>query len=279
MIYYFSGTGNSHYIASELAKQLGDYVLDMSTESFLPILSKNKQPYIGFVFPVYAWGIPKYVRFFLTTFLDKYYNDIYCNSKKQDYKPNPYIYVVLTCGDDVGKTAKEFAKIFHKRNLRISAFWSIKMPNTYVAFPGFDVDSATVQKEKIRKSKKRIVQISNMVKHKIVGIYDVYEGVIPRIKSFIIKPLFEAFLSSPQYFHVVNNQCVSCGKCVKVCHLNNISVNEINNHLIPKWGKNCTQCFSCYHHCPQHAIRWGIFTNKKNQYLFRTACNLVTIQR
>ena len=64
MILYFSGTGNSKWVASLLAKKLNDKSYDICTIDDEIDLSQEKQ--IGFVFPVYAWNVPevmlKYVK-------------------------------------------------------------------------------------------------------------------------------------------------------------------------------------------------------------------------
>ena len=34
----------------------------------------------------------------------------------------------------------------------------------------------------------------------------------------------------------------------------------------PQWKNHCTLCLGCYHRCPQQAIRFGKYTEKKGQY-------------
>lgn len=60
MIFYFSGTGNSRWVAESLGKRLGDAVEDIADVKI------EKEEYtlpegeiLGFVFPVYAWA-PSY---------------------------------------------------------------------------------------------------------------------------------------------------------------------------------------------------------------------------
>lgn len=57
MIFYFSGTGNSAWAARQLARLTGDTVYDITNLKGLPKMEGAKQ--IGFVFPVYAWGVPE----------------------------------------------------------------------------------------------------------------------------------------------------------------------------------------------------------------------------
>ena len=62
MIFYFSGTGNSQWVAKQLASQLGDTLIPMADEEALnEVYACAKGERVGFVFPVYAWSPPKVV--------------------------------------------------------------------------------------------------------------------------------------------------------------------------------------------------------------------------
>ena len=47
MIFYFSGTGNSKWVANEIAKKINDNVYDISKLTDIPKIDNEKQ--IGFV--------------------------------------------------------------------------------------------------------------------------------------------------------------------------------------------------------------------------------------
>lgn len=60
MIFWYSGCGNSRFVAEELAKGLNQDLV------FIPDAARNGNEYIvpneevvGFVFPIYAWAAPK----------------------------------------------------------------------------------------------------------------------------------------------------------------------------------------------------------------------------
>ncbi len=64
-IYYFTGTGNSLYVAKKLQKELPDSNL-ISIMSCLSIKKfKSEARIIGFVFPIYMTSLPKPVREFI----------------------------------------------------------------------------------------------------------------------------------------------------------------------------------------------------------------------
>ena len=100
MIYWFSGTGNSRWVAEELAKRLGDRLMDIADcivqGDFRHVLSRGES--IGWVFPTYSWGPPPVV----LDFISRWHIDGY-------EKGLTYCYMVTTCGDDVGLTADIFA--------------------------------------------------------------------------------------------------------------------------------------------------------------------------
>lgn len=102
MIFYFSGTGNSAWVARQIAKAQQEELLAIAEE-----INKNKEyvlkdgEKVGFVFPVYAWGPPGIVLRFI----------------RQLKMKNPeYLFFVCTCGDDTGRTAQVFHLLFGEKD-------------------------------------------------------------------------------------------------------------------------------------------------------------------
>lgn len=50
--------------------------------------------------------------------------------------------------------------------------------------------------------------------------------------------------------YTVNDECIRCGICAKVCPANNITVTEDG----VLFSDHCEVCYACLHNCPQHAI-------------------------
>ena len=65
-------------------------------------------------------------------------------------------------------------------------------------------------------------------------------------------------------FHIKETKCVSCGKCVELCPLNNITLIDGK----PVWGNHCTHCMACLHRCPTEAIEYKKKTQSKPRYFF-----------
>ena len=124
MIFYFSGTGNSAWVARQLAHLTGDVACDITTLAHTPDVQKEEQ--VGFVFPVYAWGASEV----MTTFASKL------------ARPQAFAFSVCTCGSEAGLTMKRFAKEYP-----LDSSYSLVMPNNYII--GSDNDSDAVIQEKI----------------------------------------------------------------------------------------------------------------------------------
>lgn len=247
MIYYFSGTGNSLYVARHLADILGERLSPMvSSLSFRGELDRV----IGLVFPVYAWGIPNVVEKFVSKVSLQ-------NSAQVDY-----IYAVMTCGDDMGYADRVLESALGRK---LDAAFSVLMPDVYVCLPGFDVDSKEECKEKLAQEKIIVKEIAAHVSER-KNVRQLKRGPFPWTKSYIIRPLFNRYLLTDKYFNVDASKCISCGRCRKSCPVGNIVLDDV-----PKWQSHCTGCLACYHACPYHAINFGKMTQLKGQYnLLRT---------
>lgn len=241
MIFTFSGTGNSKFVADQLASLLKEEVRTIPDCELTPSES------VGLVFPVYAWGIPSIVSEFI--------------SGMKAHGAH-YVWAVMTCGDDMGYADKVLKKELNaKAGLTLNAAFSVQMPNTYVCLPGFDIDSDSVAGAKVRNTLERLPQIAHHIKER-KSITDVVRGAMPYTKTYILRPLFNATLVTDKFFKVTDD-CSHCGLCAKECPLNNIKMNT--NTTSPVWGGNCTGCLRCYHHCPQQAIQFGSMTRGKGQ--------------
>ncbi len=249
MICCFSGTGNSRAIAETLARQTADSVSLIGNTPAAAELKENEP--LGLVFPVYAWGMPRIVGKFLK------------NLNISAAGTPPYIYMVCTCGDDIGRTDRLVARALRKKGQILSAAWSVVMPNTYTALPGFDTDPEDVAKNKLSAARERVNGIAALINKRTRGIKDVKPGALPWTKTYILRPLFNAFLISPRQFRHTA-ACIGCRKCAAACPLQNISPTVEGK---PSWGKNCTACLACYHICPLHAINHGRSTRGKGQWL------------
>ncbi|MBW4754548.1 EFR1 family ferrodoxin [Prevotella melaninogenica] len=272
MIFYFSGTGNSKWAAKTLALETGDTLVSIpevikSDCSF----TLEKDEHVGFIFPIHGWRVPNIVKEFLTKLTIKTLGEDTSHVKH-------YCFCLVTAGDSIGKAMERFQQqlksVTVNDALSLKAVCSLIMPESYVGLPGMDVDTKEKELEKKELASKQLKEFSNILKqhpHKdsnqIWGWNQLIRGPIPSFFSGPVGGFFERFLITDKPFHVDSRRCVKCGICANVC-----PVSDIKGGLgfEPEWLHNgkCLTCFSCYHHCPHHAIEFGKRTQKKGQYFY-----------
>lgn len=250
MIYYYSATGNTRFATEFIARILKTEIFDI-----LQVEDEGKEKIpedesVGFMFPIYCWGIPPVMKNFIertTARLGK----------------AGYIWGLCTCGDEAGIAMKQLDRIIKKNAGKpASALFSLIMPNTYVLLPGFDVDNAKVEETKLNDAPRRLELIAGKLEKRVQGIYDVHEGSLPSLRTKILYPLFNKWGVNPKKWKVAPS-CISCGKCAAICPAHNIKMNEMK----PVWGCNCYSCCACFHVCPVKAVSYGGITKNKSQYI------------
>lgn len=249
MIFYFSGTGNSKWIATQISETQREqmiFIPDALKDGNLEFVLREDEK-IGFVFPIYSWGPPPIVLRFIEQLRLSGYSD-------------QYLFFVCSCGDDTGLTQQMLLKAFAAKGWKCHAGFSVIMPNNYVLFPGFDVDTRDVEITKLKNASLSLEQIQSSIARKET-LFACKEGSMPFLKSRIIYPLFVRYGISPKKFYATKD-CISCGKCKHACPVENIIMKE----GIPVWGANCTSCLACYHICPQYAVQYGQKTKNKGHY-------------
>lgn len=259
MVFYFTGTGNSLWVARALAEELGEPLISIAEalrenrQALTYGLRRNER--ILLVYPVHSWGPAVPVLRFIAglTFTG--------------YEGQP-VYSVATCGDECGYTGRRIRKALAKRGVTLTASYSVQMPNNYILLPGFSVDSPEVEKEKLDKAPARVSAILEAMKsesapNRFPADSPLYHtGSFPWLKSRLIYPLFTNFAIGKNAFYATG-ACISCGLCARVCPTGTISYSETGQ---PQWADTCVQCVACIHRCPVKAIEYGKETRKKGRY-------------
>ena len=257
MIFYLSCTGNSRWVAEQLAARTGEKMVAMPSllgSSRLFELQPGER--LGFVFPVHGWRPPKLV----LEFIDKWMNI------KIDGSAH-FCYAVCTAGDTVARTIDRLKQQLSLEGIRLHSSFSVIMPESYVGLPFMDVDPSGREKQKIEAAQERVKWISEQIEARTEGITDLTVGPLPSFFSGPVGAFFVNHLITDRPFRVDEARCVRCGRCAQVCPVADI---EGGKGLVPQWKHNgrCLTCFSCYHHCPVHAIDYGRRTQHKGQYFY-----------
>lgn len=252
MIFYFSGTGNSHHVAQRLASHLNEELHGVGNALISKHFHHALQPMerLGFVFPTYSWGPAPVVLDFIE------------GLKMAGYAESTFTFMVTTCGDDVGCSVGIFKKTVQCKSWHLDAAYSVQMPNNYVCMKGFDVDIESVRLEKLQAATARIEQIAQNIAEGRKAV-DVVTGTWKRVKSHVIRPYFLRHAMSDRKFHTESDKCTHCGTCARLCPMHNISLNSAQE---PVWQGHCAMCLRCLHHCPTRAIQYGNATQDKGRY-------------
>ena len=291
MIFYFSGTGNTKWAASKLASATHEDLISIApymraddsshtlAEPF--ILKKNER--LGFVFPVHGWRVPKLVREFIGRMKvqreepdaagSQTLSDISGSSASAGSRP--FTYCVCTAGDSIGLTIENLNQTISQNPslqalgiTEVSSSYSLIMPESYVGLPFMDVDPKEKEIWKKSKSAQELAVICEEIFDRKEGVNRLVKGPIPWFFTKVVGGFFENVLITDKRFHVEKDKCVKCGICANVCPVGDI---KGGHGEYPEWlhHKDCLTCFTCYHHCPHHAIEFGKQTQKKGQYYFK----------
>lgn len=276
MIYCFSGSGNSLYIAKSIAEATSSTIKFINRKLFNEELCMNYNQ-LGIIFPVYHQNIPVIVMEFI--------------EKLRSTSAN-YVYAISTYGDRPTLALKYLKQLLKKEDIILNNGFAIQLPYNYlkpnkIGKGFYDSFSIKIPNEQICKAQynnaeKKLSIIIKSIKESLSGSIEVsdslvenfvdilnlrdsvqkkqwlkvagYTGAYPKTFKEAVKLMDEKFQ--------VTELCNSCGLCKKICPTNNITfINEK-----PKWNHNCEQCMACLHWCPNGAIIYGNNVGKSMQY-------------
>lgn len=243
MILYFSGTGNSQFVALQLSQITADNEV-VSINQYLKagrkITIHSKGPLV-FVAPTYCWRLPKVVEQWIM---------------ETNFKGSRDVYFVLTCGGSCGNAAVYAEKLCVKKGLRFRGLEQVVMPENYLAM--FPTPSETECQAIMENSKPCIASLAERIQAG-QSFSKPSVSLIGKLESGPVNPLFYALFVHDKGF-TVSDRCISCEKCAFRCPLNNIAMAEGK----PAWKGHCTHCMACIGGCPTEAIEYK--TKSKDQH-------------
>ena len=235
MIFYFSGTGNSNYVAKRIADALGDALVNLNDRiKASDTSSVETGERLVIVTPTYAWRIPRVVRDWLL---------------KTELRGAKQAWFVMTCGGEIGNADKYNREFCAEKAISCMGTAQIVMPENYIAM--FSAPQADEARQIVAKAEPSIdraiaaIQSNQSFAPTRNNLYD-------RFMSGPVNPIFYRFFVKANAF-TVSDACISCGQCAKRCPLNNVTLNDGK----PDGGKACTHCMACICYCPVSAIEYG----------------------
>jgi ferredoxin len=243
VIYVYSGTGNSLWVARTLAADLGDaQVASMAQHAEGPV--RPEADSIGLVFPVHIWGLPRRVLDFV---------------RRLEPPKGAFIFAVAVNAGQVSRTLVQLGEELGARGLTLGAGHSLALPSNYIPWGG--PGSAQHIAQRCEAARTRISQIAPRLAAREAGTIE--RG--PLWQRVLFTGMYK--LSFPQVptmdkAFFADQRCNGCGTCAKVCPAGNITMTDGKPH----WQGRCEQCLACLQWCPKEALQYGKKTAKYARY-------------
>lgn len=225
MVFYFTATGNSLYVAKQLERD----------PVSIPQIIKEKDlcfqdETIGIVCPVYGSEPPYMVQEFL---------------RKAQFETE-YFYVVMTYGCRNGAAAQIIKKIAGENGISLSYTHTIKMVDNFL--PGFDMKEEMGADKKVEE---QIAVVLRDVKNRKQELEETAPEDMAVYENYLAFTKEHPDLGWKQIQFSTTDRCVGCGLCTKVCPAGCI---RLENGRVVHSRNLCQVCMACIHHCPQKAI-------------------------
>ena len=241
-VFYFTGTGNSLWIARTLAKRLENAQL-------LPIGSSpspediSSASTVGVVFPVYMHRMPWMVADFIRGLPE-------CG----------YLYAVAVNAGDVGKAFDYFRGLLSEKGGSLAAGFSVVTPSNYLPFG--EAVQGEERDELLTEAEKKVEEIASAVARRS-SHFDRQAGWFRKnVAPGLLYSLGHRHIRSMDSSFSVDDNCTSCGICEQLCPAENIVLADGK----PTWHHRCEMCLGCLNLCPESAIQYGKKTRGLRRY-------------
>lgn len=235
MVFYFTATGNSLYVA----KCIEEYPVS------IPQAIKNSSIYsdnqIGIVCPVYCGEIPNTVKEFL---------------KKSKFETK-YMYLILTYGNSASDCPEFAYNEFKALGINFDYIDTVHCVDNYL--PVFDM----AEEKKIDKDTDaqiaHIIKNIRLMKKGVPTATDADRKLHKQVAT--LNKIIPSFNNGKMI--KITDKCIGCKVCEKVCPTGNIIV---LTDYAQRRSKKCEYCLACVHACPQKAIIIKHEKNKNERY-------------
>jgi ferredoxin len=153
-----------------------------------------------------------------------------------------YLFAIGTYGNLPGACMYNLQKNAEKRGFRFDYLNGLLMVDNFL--PVFEIDAQITKLPKKRTEEMTANIVEDIQNRKQLPAR---AGLGLRALAFMLKALGSTDKNAQSY--MVNDRCVKCGVCAKVCPVKNI---EVTDKVC--FGIHCEACLACVHLCPQNAI-------------------------
>lgn len=243
VIYYFSATGNSLYVAKFLQSAQEDTKLRSIPEELFYNRFDVAADCVGFVFPMHSMGLPMLVESFM---------------ERLTIAGRPYIFAIATCGVPyIGQPFADAETILAAKGQHLCASWYVRLVSNYL--PLGDIPAEWRINFRARLAERKLKKIAEAVKAR--EAHSTWQ-LLRRICRRIHESWKEWRQKLDEKFSCNTELCTACGLCERVCPTQNIT--RPDGH--PVWQHHCVNCLGCLHICPVEAIDYGEKSKGRRRY-------------
>jgi len=256
---YFSGTGNTEYLAQLFSRKMNAKCLSIEdTPRGTNFAAEIKtHSIIAFCYPVYCSRVPRIMR----EFVHKHISDLI--GKK--------VIIFATQMMFSGDGARVFTDMFADGAIEIIYAEHFNMPinmgNTLI-FDLLEPNDKSIQKC-IQKTEAKINRVCNNIKNCVIKKRGFAKGSVllgyiqgkpwqKNTKDITAQGLEKLVKNSVK----IHSNCNACSICTKICPMGNLV--ECEGQV--QQQNNCIACYRCVNYCPQKAITVLIHRKPRWQY-------------
>lgn len=232
---YFSGTGNTKHCVEKFMREYdpAGETISIEAENAVQEICRHSEIIIGY--PVQFSNIPKILQDFIAD------NSYIWKGKK--------VFIIATMGLFSGDGAGIPARLLTKHGAIIIGGLHLKMPDSIGDEKALK-RTLVQNQELVRKAEQKIEASAQKLKdghpsQDGMGCLNHLAGLFGQRLYFCSKT--KAYSDK---LKIDRNRCIQCGKCVSLCPMRNIS---LENGAAVAGGK-CTMCYRCVSFCPAQAI-------------------------
>jgi ferredoxin len=241
-VYYFSGTGNSYYVAKSIAQRIDGKLYPITTLKEGDNIEAN---ILCFVFPVYDFKPPKIVSKIIE-------NTASIRASK--------VVAIATYGVALSKTLMHFQGSLQKNGTLLTHGYGVKAPHNAMGSSQFTKEEINMRlelaEERIIKISERIAILSSDTIQK-TSLFEDYT-LIKNISTLVKLLSILIFKGASSLSFKVTDSCVKCHLCEKICPVDNVKWDVERDS--PIFESRCTSCFACVQWCPKMAIQFGNYS-------------------